>query len=70
MSDTRVDKQWQSKGLASYPTGAILGTLAHYGIGIDEAAFTQDASKRFPSLTIEPNPSLARSTRGRPVLRR
>ena len=34
MSDERLDKQWQEKGLKDYSTKAILGTLEHYGVSI------------------------------------
>lgn len=39
MSEERVDKKWQTKGLEAYGTGAILGTLQHYGVMLDEASF-------------------------------
>jgi hypothetical protein len=48
MSD-RVDKQWQKKGLEGYSTSAILGTLQHYGIAVDEAGFRAAAADRFPA---------------------
>ena len=44
----RVDKQWKDKGLTGYSTEAILGTLGHYGVALDEAAFKAAASSRFP----------------------
>jgi hypothetical protein len=34
----RVDKQWKDKGIQSYSTPAIIGTLNHYGVSVDEAA--------------------------------
>jgi hypothetical protein len=53
----RVDKQWKDKGLAGYPTEAILGTLGHYGIGLDEAAFKATAASKFPlELAVEWKP--------------
>lgn len=44
----RVDKQWKDKGLTGYSTEAILGTLGHYGIALDEAAFKSQAASKFP----------------------
>lgn len=48
MKSERVDKAWQSKGLAAYSTPAIFGTLAHYGIELDEARFKALAEAQFP----------------------
>lgn len=44
----RVDKTWQSKGLDKYSTGAILGTLGHYGVELDEDGFRELARGRYP----------------------
>lgn len=44
----RVDKQWRNKGLTEYSVSAILGTLTHYGVALDEAAFRTSADGRFP----------------------
>ena len=44
----RVDKQWQQKGLKAYGTEAILGTLQHYGVAVDEAGFKSLAESHFP----------------------
>lgn len=44
----RVDKQWKEKGLTTFSTEAILGTLGHYGITLDEAGFKAAASGKFP----------------------
>lgn len=44
----RVDKQWKDKGLTGYSTEAILGTLSHYGIAMDEAGFKTSAGEKFP----------------------
>jgi hypothetical protein len=44
----RVDKQWQQKGLKAYGTEAILGTLQHYGVAVDEAGFKTLADSHFP----------------------
>ena len=53
----RVDKQWKDKGLTGFSTEAILGTLGHYGITLDEAGFTSTASSKFPlELAIEWKP--------------
>jgi hypothetical protein len=53
----RVDKQWKDKGLTGYSTEAILGTLGHYGITLDEAGFKSTASSKFPlELAIEWKP--------------
>lgn len=35
----RVDKSWKDKGLGAFSTQAILGTLAHYGVALDEGGF-------------------------------
>ncbi len=48
MSAERVDKQWKTKGLSGYSTGAILGTLNHYGVKVDEAGFKSLASTQYP----------------------
>ncbi len=48
-SSERVDKQWQKKGLEAYSTGAILGTLQHYGVALDEEGFRAAAAERFPA---------------------
>lgn len=53
----RVDKQWKNKGLTGYSTEAILGTLGHYGVALDEAAFKSAAASKFPlELAIEWKP--------------
>lgn len=44
----RVDKQWKDKGLTGYSTEAILGTLSHYGVTMDEAGFKSSAGEKFP----------------------
>lgn len=44
----RVDKQWKDKGLTGFSTEAILGTLGHYGVTFDEAAFKAAANEKFP----------------------
>ena len=49
MSAERVDKKWQEKGLESYSTEAILGTLQHYGVTTDEAAFKKVAENMVDS---------------------
>ncbi len=46
--NTRVEKQWKDKGLGSYPTEAILSTLGHYGVQLDEGAFKAEAAQKFP----------------------
>lgn len=48
MSTERVDKQWKTKGLSGYSTSAILGTLGHYGVSLDEAGFKTLASSQYP----------------------
>lgn len=48
MAQDRVDKAWQQKGLKDYSLGAILGTLAHYGVNVDEAGFKKLAEDTFP----------------------
>jgi hypothetical protein len=44
----RVDKSWKEKGLAGYSTQAILGTLGHYGVTLDEAGFRAAAQAYVP----------------------
>jgi hypothetical protein len=48
MATERVDKGWQQRGIDTYSLEAILGTLAHYGVTVDEASFKQIASVGFP----------------------
>jgi hypothetical protein len=43
-----VEKGWQRQGLKDYSTGAILGTLGHYGLAVSEADFRQLAEKGWP----------------------
>jgi len=49
VSTDRVDKAWQRKGLKDYSTEAIIGTLGHYGVQVNEADFRQLAEKVYPS---------------------
>jgi hypothetical protein len=51
MGDQRLDKQWQEKGLKTYSTPAILGTLEHYGVSVDPRSFRAQAEMFYP-LTI------------------
>ena len=51
MGDERLDKQWQEKGLKTYSTPAILGTLEHYGVSVDPRSFRAQAEMFYP-LTI------------------
>ncbi len=51
MSDERLDKQWQEKGLKAYSTKAIQNTLEHYGVSIDARSFRAQAEMFYP-LTI------------------
>src|SRR4051812_11126626 len=51
MTTERIDKQWQEKGLKSYSTAAILGTLTHYGVSVDSKSFRAQAELFYP-LTI------------------
>ncbi len=44
----RVEKQWKDKGLAAYSTSAIIGTLNHYGVKLDEPALKAAAADRSP----------------------
>ncbi len=48
MGEARVDKGWQAKGIDTFSTEAILGTLRHYGVDIDEARYVALADKEFP----------------------
>jgi len=48
MAEERVDKQWQHQGLGPYSTQAILGTLRHYGVALDEGAFREAAKDSYP----------------------
>ncbi len=50
MSAERVDKKWQEKGLEKYSTEAILGTLAHYGVSLDEPSFRELAKVKYPMM--------------------
>jgi hypothetical protein len=50
MSGDRVDKKWAEKGIEGYSTDAILGTLAHYGVSTDEAAFKKLAAEKYPMM--------------------
>lgn len=44
----RVDKKWAERGLDRYPLEAIFGTLAHYGVTLDEAGYRALAADAFP----------------------
>ncbi|OJH37956.1 hypothetical protein BON30_26245 [Cystobacter ferrugineus] len=44
-----MDKAWQRKGLKDYSTEAIVGTLGHYGVQVQEADFRQLAEKQYPT---------------------
>ncbi len=44
----RVDKEWKKKGLSSYSLEAIIGTLQHYGVALDQAAFKAEAETKYP----------------------
>ncbi|MBL8940626.1 MAG: hypothetical protein JNM69_39140 [Archangium sp.] len=48
MATERVDKGWQQRGIDTYSVEAIIGTLAHYGVKTDEAAFKTLAGEGFP----------------------
>lgn len=48
MSTERVEKGWQRQGLKDYSTGAILGTLGHYGVPVTEDDFRKLAEKGYP----------------------
>jgi hypothetical protein len=48
MAQDRVDKRWQDAGLGKYSTAAILSTLAHYGVAVDEAGFKSLAKDKYP----------------------
>lgn len=48
MAAERVDKQWQKGGLEQYSTQAIVGTLAHYGVTVDEASFKELTREEYP----------------------
>jgi hypothetical protein len=48
MTSERVDKGWTKQGLGKYSTGAIFGSLAHYGAATDEAAFKGLAAEKYP----------------------
>jgi len=53
MSDERVDKAWQKQGLGKYSVGAILGTLKHYGVALDEEGFKALAATKYPLQMVE-----------------
>lgn len=44
----RVDKSWQKNGLAGFSTPAIIATLHHYGISVDEAGFRELTRESYP----------------------
>jgi hypothetical protein len=44
----RVDKKWAERGLDQYSLEAIFGTLAHYGVALDEAGYRALAKDDFP----------------------
>lgn len=48
MPEERVDKQWREKGLGGYSTAAIIGTLNHYGVKLDEAAIREAGQAQTP----------------------
>ncbi|XXF79522.1 hypothetical protein P2318_07140 [Myxococcaceae bacterium GXIMD 01537] len=48
MSTERVEKTWQRQGLKDYSTGAILGTLGHYGVTVTEEEFRKLAGTGYP----------------------
>lgn len=48
MSADRVDKGWQKTGLGAYSTSAILATLAHYGLRVDEPGYKAISEGRYP----------------------
>lgn len=48
MSADRVDKSWKTKGLTAYSNDAILNTLRHYGVTVDEAGFRELAKESTP----------------------
>jgi len=48
VTSERVDKGWTKQGLGKYSTGAILGSLSHYGAATDEAGFKALAGEKYP----------------------
>lgn len=48
MSTERVSKNWQSSGLESFSNQAILGTLNHYGVVLDEEGYRGLAREKYP----------------------
>lgn len=48
MSTDRVDKKWVDRGIESYSTEAILGTLGHYGVQVTEAQYLELAKDLYP----------------------
>jgi hypothetical protein len=48
MGTERVDKAWPTKGIETYSVEAILGTLSHYGVVVDEPAFRAFAQSSYP----------------------
>jgi hypothetical protein len=48
MSGDKVDKKWSEKGLGSYETAQIVGTLNHYGVTVDESSFKASAKDAWP----------------------
>lgn len=48
MAGERVDKGWQNRGIDTYSSEALFGTLAHYGVTTDEAGFKASAALAYP----------------------
>lgn len=48
MSTEKVAKNWQSVGLGQSSNGAILGTLNHYGVSLDEGGYRALAKDKYP----------------------
>lgn len=48
MAGERVDKGWQNRGIDTYSLEALFGTLAHYGVKVDEAGFKASAALAYP----------------------
>jgi len=53
MSEERVDKAWQKQGLGKYSVAAILGTLKHYGVAVDEEGFKTLSASKYPLQIVE-----------------
>lgn len=53
MANERVEKGWQKKGIGTYSTEAILGTLGHYGVSVSEDSLRTKMKDLYPMAIAE-----------------